>query len=40
MLPLHLSEWLEWKYRTAAKSVGFLYRVVESCSLLLYGFYV
>ena len=40
MLPLHLSEWLEWKYRSAAKSVGFLYRVVKSCSLLLYGFYV
>ena len=30
MLPLHLSEWLEWKCRRAAQSVGFLYRVVES----------
>ena len=30
MLSLHLSEWLEWKCRSAAKSVGFLYRVVES----------
>ena len=30
MLSLHLSEWLEWKCRSAALSVGFLYRVVES----------
>ena len=30
MLSLHLSEWLEWKCRSAAQSVGFLYRVVES----------
>ena len=30
MLPLHLSEWLEWKCRSAAQSVGFEYRVVES----------
>ena len=27
---LHLSEWLEWKWRSAAQSVGFLYRVIES----------
>ena len=30
MLFLHLSECLEWKCRSAAQSVGFLYRVVES----------
>ena len=30
MLSLHLSEWLEWKCRSAAQSVRFLYRVVES----------
>ena len=30
MLSLHLSEWLEWKCKSAAQSVGFLYRVVES----------
>ena len=30
MLSLHLSEWLEWKCRSVAQSVGFLYRVVES----------
>ena len=30
LLSLHLSEWLEWKCRSAAQSVGFLYRVVES----------
>ena len=30
MLSLHLSGWLEWKCRSAAQSVGFLYRVVES----------
>ena len=30
MLSLHLSEWLEWKCRSAAQSVGFLYMVVES----------
>ena len=30
MFSLHLSEWLEWKCRRAAQSVGFLYRVVES----------
>ena len=30
MLSLHLSEWLEWKCRSAAQSVAFLYRVVES----------
>ena len=30
ILSLHLSEWLEWKCRSAAQSVGFLYRVVES----------
>ena len=30
MLSLHLSEWLEWKCRSAAQSVGFLYRVVKS----------
>ena len=30
MFSLHLSEWLEWKCRSAAQSVGFLYRVVES----------
>ena len=30
MLSLHLSEWLEWKCRSAAQSVGFLYRVLES----------
>ena len=30
MLSLHLSEWWEWKCRSTAQSVGFLYRVVES----------
>ena len=30
MLSLYLSEWLEWKSRSTAESVGFLYRVVES----------
>ena len=30
MLSLHLSEWLEWKCRSAAQSVGFLNIVVES----------
>ena len=30
MLSFHLSEWLEWKCRSAAQSVGFLYRVFES----------
>ena len=30
MLSLHLSEWLEWKCRSAAQFVGFLYMVVES----------
>ena len=30
MLCLHLSEWLKWKCRSAAQSVVFLYRVVES----------
>ena len=30
MLSLHLCEWLEWKCRSAAQSVGFEYRVVES----------
>ena len=30
MLSLHLSEWLEWKCKSAAQSVGFLYKVVES----------
>ena len=35
MLSLHLSEWLEWKCRSAAQSVGFLYRVVESLQSVL-----
>ena len=30
MLLLHLSEWLEWKCKSVAQSVGILYRVVES----------
>ena len=30
ILSLHLSEWLDWKYRSTAQSVGFLYRVIES----------
>ena len=30
MLSLHLSEWLEWKCKSAAWSMGFLYRVAES----------
>ena len=30
ILSLHLSEWLEWKCRSMAQSVGFQYRVVES----------
>ena len=30
MLSLHLSEWMEWKCTSAAQSVGFLCRVVES----------
>ena len=29
MAPLHLSEWLEWKCRSAAQSVGFMYSVTE-----------
>ena len=29
MLSLHLSEWLDWKCRSAAQSESFLYRVVE-----------
>ena len=27
---MHFSEWLEWKCKIAAQSVGFLYRAVES----------
>ena len=39
MLSWHLSEWLEWKCRSATQSVGFLYRVVESlCSALTWIF--
>lgn len=30
MPSLHLSEWLEWKCKIAAESLGFLCRVVES----------
>ena len=30
ILSLHLSEWLEWKCKSAVQSVGFLYRVVEN----------
>ena len=30
VLSLHLSEWLEWKCRSASQPLGFLYRVVES----------
>ena len=30
LLSLHLSELLEWKYRSVAQSVGFLHRVVKS----------
>ena len=30
MLSLRLSEWLEWKCKSAAQSVGFLCSVVES----------
>ena len=30
MLSLHFSEWLEWKCKNAAQSLGFLCRVVES----------
>ena len=33
MLSLHLSESLKWKCRSAAQSVGFLYRIVESLRL-------
>ena len=33
MLSLHLSEALKWKCRSAAQSVGFLYRIVESLRL-------
>ena len=33
MLSLHLSEWLEWKCRSAAQLVSFLNRVVESLLL-------
>ena len=29
MLSMHLNKWLEWKCKSAAQSVGFLYRVVE-----------
>ena len=37
ILSLHLSGWLEWKCRSATQSVSFLYRVVESLCVLLYG---
>ena len=30
MLSLYLSEWTEWKCKSVAQSVGFLYRIVES----------
>ena len=30
ILPFHLSEWLEWKCRSAAQSVDFLYSVVDN----------
>ena len=30
ILSFYLSEWLEWKFRSVAQSVGFLCRVVES----------
>ena len=30
MISLHLTEWLEWKCRSVAKSVGFLYSLVEN----------
>ena len=30
MLSLHLSEWLEWKCRSVAQSVGFLYGIVDN----------
>ena len=30
ILSLHLSEWLEWKCKSAAQPASFLYRVVES----------
>ena len=33
MFSLHLSESLKWKCRSAAQSVGFLYRIVESLRL-------
>ena len=33
MFSLNLSEWLEWKCRSAAQSMSFLYRVVESLRL-------
>ena len=30
MLSLHLSDWLEWKCKSAAQPASFLFRVVES----------
>ena len=30
ILSFYLSEWLEWKFRSVAQSVGFLCRVAES----------
>ena len=37
MLSLHLSEWLEWKCRSAAQSVGFLTGLLRVCGPLLSG---
>ena len=28
ILSLHLNEWFEWKYKSAAQSVGFLYSII------------
>ena len=37
MLSFHLSVWLEWKCKSAAQSVGFLYRLGRVCGPLLCG---
>ena len=38
MLSLHLREWLEWKCRIGAKSLGFFCTgLLKVCGLLLYG---
>ena len=37
---LHLSEWLKWKCRSVAQSMGFLYRVAESLQFAPIGIFM